>query len=152
MQLERDYRRWLREGPHGRSPVFGGDSMPPVEEIFLIWPMIKGTCRGLWTNPHDGTQRYVYGPCHHLGTEKVDGKQLACCLIHDIRPRLCHGYPCYGRTSMRPVESSANGTPTNPGYMRGCGYNEQKDAGFRLRDFNAKTIRPLRDDEKEGGL
>jgi hypothetical protein len=110
------------------------------DDIHLVYPMLTGHCRGKWVNPHCGTVRYVYG-CKHISLKEDE----SVCTIHEIRPQMCRAYPFYGK---QPMEMGAVAQDANPGYMRGCGYNTDPDAGFSPGDI-LDGLEELSDDEKE---
>lgn len=139
-QLRRDYELWVNGSiTHGQARF---------SDIHVIFPMLEGRCRGKWKNPHCGSVRYVYGPCKNLTYETVeqDGQQvkLAGCSIHAHRPQLCRNYPYY--RAGRVMEMTASGKGQSPGYMQGCGYNADAEAGFAPKLF--ETLEPLTDAEK----
>lgn len=128
-QLREAYRAWR-------------DSLPDVtrlQGIELIYPMLAGRCRGKKRYP-SGAVRFVYGPCKHLA---VDPGGLAACSIHADRPSLCRGYPTY--QDPQKVQMGERPAPTNPGYMRGCGYNRDPQAGSTDADF--ARLEPLAPEE-----
>lgn len=132
-QLRESFRAWRESKP----------DITTLDQIHLIFPMLEGRCRGKKVYP-DGEVRYIYGPCAHLFYEEKDGKRLAGCRIHDDKPRMCSGYPRYGRPEV--VEMTDKGANTNPANDQGCGFNVDPNAG-RPREFYAELI-PLTDEEK----
>ena len=139
-QLRRDYELWVNN-----SITYG---QARFTDVHVIFPMLEGRCRGKWRNPHDKSLHYVYGPCKNLTHEMIerDGEQVrvAGCSIHAHRPGLCRNYPYYRST--RALEMGATPENANPGYMQGCGYNAQADAGWAPQTFD--TLEPLTDAEK----
>lgn len=128
-QLRDSYEAWFdNSGSDGR--------IVKLKEIFLIYPMLEGRCRGKIVQ--DGAVKYVYGPCKNLDFELVDGKRLAKCSIHENRPSLCRGYPYYS-TEYSP-RMSLELPVTNPGYMRGCGYNADSGAGRTREEIDADLL------------
>lgn len=126
-ELRRSYVAW-RDSTQGPGIV-------QLQEIYLIYPMLEGRCKGKYKTP-GGYTRYVYGPCKNLGYP--EGK--ATCTIHENRPKLCSGYPFYED----PQKVQMGTEPKeNPGYMRGCGYNADKTVG--LAKFE---LMPLEESEK----
>lgn len=134
-QLRESYRAW-KDSKEGVGIV-------QLQEIYLIFPMLEGRCRGKFKG-NAGYLRYVYGPCANLGTEEVGGKLVAKCRIHADRPNLCRGYPLYNQTQQ--VHMGDSIPNPNPGYMKGCGYNQDKDVGNSPEKLG--TLEPLEEAEK----
>lgn len=134
--LRAEYDRWLCSS----APLKGGET---VSDIHLIYPMLVGTCRGVWVHPDTKERRYVYGPCRHLGRK---GKK-AICRIHGIRGGICRNYPYYRQ--FRQLEIAAQALGPNPGYIRGCGYNASKKDGHRPAGFVKRKLIPLMLEEQE---
>lgn len=126
--LRESYERWFGK----RS-----DEGTKFDHIYLIYPMLLNRCRGKFIT-ENGHFRYVYGPCRNLDH---DAQGLPTCAIHDNRPSLCRGYPDYDKGTELKMGVSAG----NPGYMRGCGYNEDPKVGLSASEMK---IDPLADDEK----
>jgi len=137
-ELRARYHQWERSTWDKRCD---GDFIP---EMHLVYPMLAGRCRGKWTNPKEGCVKYVYGPCAHLKEAEEPGDTPAC-LIHHIKPRICHGFPFYSQG--RELQMRAHGDRPQPSYIKGCGFNTDPDAGFGPEDF--KKLEPLTDEEKD---
>jgi Fe-S-cluster containining protein len=128
--------RQIREGYDGWKKQISG--VIAFQDIFLIAPMVMGLCRG---KIREGKGfRYVYGPCRHL----IIGDKSCRCAIHSIRPELCKGYPYYAH-----IQSVKMGLRKdwNEGYIKGCGYNEDKDIGFTQQGID-DSLWKLTDREK----
>lgn len=134
-QLRESYRAWRDSKT---------EDIIRLQDIYLIFPMLEGKCRGKYTSPN-GTTRYVYGPCANLGTEQIDGKLVAKCRIHADRPKLCSGYPLYDQEQQVRMGNSVPNP--NPGYMKGCGYNADKEVGKSTEDL-ATLLQALEESEK----
>ena len=145
-RLREDYQAWVRR--------YVTQNIARFADIWLIYPMLGSTCRGKWINPDDGCKRYVYGPCKNLAYEtvtvqnadgEVEAKRQAICTIHEHRPYMCRYYPYYRQN--RVIEMGAKAQNDSPGYMKGCGYNADPNAGYSPAIILDNLI-PLDDDEK----
>ena len=143
--LRESYEAWLPTiGFMG--PRFG--SVTTYEDIHLIYPMLQGRCRGK-AKLADGSYRFVYGPCKNLEYKEIPldseiggpVKRGASCSIHEHRPKLCRGYPDYHYQA--PIQMGNNQQPRNPGYMKGCGFNDDKTVGYTADDFAPAKLEPL---------
>ena len=130
-QLRDSYRNWR-------------DSIPNTvryEGIELIFPMLEGRCRGKMRN--GAKWKYVYGPCKHLVAS--DATKVASCSIHADRPSVCKGYPYYN--AEQSVMMGLSPPDVNPGYVKGCGYNESVLVGKTIREYTTDLL-PLEKDEE----
>lgn len=101
-----------------------------IADIWLMYPMLAGRCRGKRQfERDDGTTyfQYYYGPCRNLDMVLEDGKVVPTCAIHENKPYMCSGYPFYADNSN--AANRKDPETRNPGFVRGCGYNLDADAG-----------------------
>lgn len=121
--------------------------MPGVvtyEDVYLIFPMLEGRCRG--KKQAKFGLKYVYGPCAHFAWEiGPDGVGLGGCKIHEDKPRMCSGYPYYGRVAEMTMGAMP---PANPGVLKGCGYNADPNAGNDRSVYAADKLMPLDENER----
>jgi Fe-S-cluster containining protein len=125
-QLREAYRGWR----DGTLPP----QKPPIEDIHLLFPMLGDRCLGKKVAVlEDGSRSfiYLYGPCRNL----IEGPVPACG-IHEDKPAMCRRYPYYDGTRS-----------ANPGYMRGCGFNLDPQAGLTA-DEHRSALEPLTADER----
>ena len=120
---------------HGKVSLPKSKRCPQLAALFKA----LGTCRGFLPHfdEHGKAKKrsygdYIYGPCANLSYDEAG---LACCSLHATGRKhyLCAFYPVYPRSGRQ--------TP-NPGYMKGCGYNEDPNAGIDAEHI-LSNIKPL---------
>lgn len=126
-RLRESYAAWVRgdyDDPE-KAKEQGLGSLPG--DIHLLYPMLAGRCvgkRDTSADPERPAWHYYYGPCRMLDFVLEGGVPVPTCAIHDNKPYMCRGYPFYADKS----HLSDEGNP-NPGFARGCGYNEDPEHG-----------------------
>lgn len=128
-----------------RARGTGSDVTVKLEDIEIVYPMLAGLCRGKYKRD-DGKFQYVYGPCKHFLQGDALAGRLPGCVIHEDRPKLCSGYPLYERPEQ--IAMSAGSLGWNPGYMKGCGYNTDPNAGDTQEKYARENLIPIEDNEK----
>ena len=131
--LREVYRNWRDEKPDSAR----------LEDIYLIYPMLEGKCRGKIQTKY-GT-KYIYGPCKNLGWEQVEERLVSICTIQNDKPRMCSGFPYYDT-----VQAVTMGLlpRENKGHFKGCGYNLDTSAGVSPDDYGVGRLLNLSVEEQ----
>lgn len=123
-ELRDNFRAWRDQAP----------GITIMQDIWMLFPMLEGRCLGKRDVGYG--MRFYYGPCKMLGV-MADGKQG--CTIQADKPKMCSGYPFYATPEIE--------RPTNPGIMKGCGFNADAAYGVTPEQMSSGLL-PLEENEK----